>query len=201
MVAATRPLSKFLGALDTQPSLAVKDLMTLKYYADEFARYGEMGNVTLAEAENIVKLACAQFGLKHIRVKVNPRKKKVSTAHIGIGMLHPLKGAAKAMAVPLIDLAPSMMTWATVLHEIAHHVHYMEFDKKGREIAARLGKSLATQKERAEFSSVFLRREHAHGHQHRVYMQRLVNFFLGNGMITVKPTYLQKQIVAFKAAA
>lgn len=179
--------------------------MSLKYYADEFNRYGEMGKVTLAEAANIANLACAQFGLKHIRVKVNPRKKKTSTAHIGIGMLHPLKGAAKALSVPLIDLAPSMMTWATVLHEIAHHVHYMEFDKKGREIALKLGASLETQRERAEFSQKHLKREHAHGHHHRTHMQKLVNFFVGNGMITEKPTYMKlaeaKVVPALQKAA
>lgn len=178
--------------------------MTLKYYADEAARYGDMGAVTIAEATTIVNLACAQFGLKHIRVKVNPRKSTTSTAHIGIGMLHPLQNAARAMAVPLIDLAPTMMTWATVLHEVAHHVHYMEFDKKGREVALKVGASLATQRERAEFTKKHLKREHAHGHYHRTYMQKLVNYFVGNGMIKVTPTYMRKSGLALgimKAAA
>lgn len=166
--------------------------MSLKYYKQEAARYGDMGSITEEKALEIIKVASAQFNTPHVMFNINPRKKRKSIYRTGAAMLGVCGGVAKPLTVPLIDMAPSMMHWSTLLHEFAHHMHTVEYHRKGEALALTLGEPFASRAERSRFAKNALKREHAHGHRHRVLMQTLVDFFVGNGMITVKPTYMTK---------
>lgn len=166
--------------------------MSLKYYKQEAARYGDMGSITEDKALEILKVACAKFNMPHVMFNINPRKKRKSIYRTGAAMLGVCGGVAKPLTVPLIDMAPTMMHWATILHEFAHHVHAVTHHRKAEALALQMGKPFGTRAERHAFSKAHVKREHAHGHQHRVIMQDLVTFFVDNGMITTKPTYMSE---------
>lgn len=169
--------------------------MSLKYYAIEDARYGSMGNITESTALEAIKLACVQFEVPFVVLEVSTRKKNKSVYMPGANMVTPLGRLSKALAVPNISMAESMMDWCTLLHEFAHHLHFVYHDRKVKRLAAAHGLLVhSTMKEDRDAMRVWVRnnikREHAHGHAHRVNMQKLVDFFVGNGMITTLPTYL-----------
>jgi len=165
--------------------------MSLKYYKQENERYGDMGVITEAQALNIIRIACAKFDMPHVKFNINPRKRRMSHYKAGATMIAMCGRVARPLAVPLIDMAPTMMHWSTLLHEFAHHIHTVRFNAAAEKLAATLSVVLDTRQARQAFSKKHVKREHAHGHTHRVIMQELVNFFVDNGMITQKPTYMK----------
>lgn len=176
----------------TLPNRWVYNLdMSLKYYKQEDARYGSMGRITEPQALEILKLACAKFDVPHVKFNVNPRKKRKSIYRPGACMVGVCGFVAKPLTVPLIDMAPTMMHWTTLLHEFAHHVHCVRHHRKAEALAQQMGKPFETRKERHAFSQAHVKREHGHGFGHLTIMQSLVDFFVGNGMITEKPTYMK----------
>jgi hypothetical protein len=164
--------------------------MSLKYYKDERARYGQMGSVTEEQAKAVLELCYTEFDMPRLKFKVNPRKKKRSVYRVGAMMLSVCGRVAKPLEVPAIDMAPTMMTWLTLLHEFAHHMHTVQFHRKGMALAEQLGKPMKDRLDRQTFTKTFLRRQHGHGHEHRVLVQTLVDHFVRNGMITELPTYM-----------
>jgi hypothetical protein len=168
----------------------------LKYYKEENERYGTMGSITVETAELALQKAYHRFNLPRVKFVVNKRKRNWSHYKAGLNMYRPLGRLAPAIGVPTIEMAPSMMTWATVLHELGHHVHTVRFNDAvvKKAIAAGVKVFDTTTGGRRDFQIWGIKnvkREHVHGATHRRIMQELVDFFLSEGMITVKPTYLQ----------
>ncbi len=147
-------------------------MANLKYYAQERARYGEMGAISAETAKLALDRACVHFNLNRVRLEISKRKKRTSRYTPGLGNLYPptLRPSGQ-MAVPTISMATTMMTWLTLVHELAHHMHSVRFTDRAKRARPRPST------------------EHWHGPAHRGYVQQLVNYFVDTGMITVKPAY------------
>lgn len=171
--------------------------MTLKYYATESARYGDMGSISVETALVALDKAYHRFNLPRVKFVVNPRKRNWSHYKGGLNMVSPKGKLCPPLQVPTIEMSPHMMNWKTVLHELGHHIHYVRFNDKAVKRAVADGVKVfdTTKSGRLDFNIWIIKnvkREHAHGPVHRVIMQELVDYFLEIGMITVKPTYIQK---------
>jgi hypothetical protein len=169
--------------------------MSLKYYEDEFKRYGDMGPITLEEMIEAANKAAEYFKTPRVQCKINPRKKRVSHYKPGLNMASPRGGLAKPMNVPTLDIAPTMMTWLTFVHEFGHHLHYARYNEKAVAMATKAGMDTndTTENNRLVFKvfiAANIKKEHVHGPSHRKYVQEIVTFFVNNGSIKTKPTYM-----------
>lgn len=168
--------------------------MSLKYYATERARYGEMGSITPDVALVAINKACHRFNLPRAAYVVTTRRRTRSCYKPGLNMLRPDGRLAPALGVPTLVMAPSMQNWLVFCHELAHHMHAVEFNSAAvtRAMAAKVNPYDSSRNGRLDFqlwARSNVKRQHWHGHYHRVAMQKLVDFFLEIGMITVLPTY------------
>ena len=170
--------------------------MTLKYYADERARYGEMGPITEAEVAHVITAVAGKYNVPLVKFHLATRRKNVSVYRGGLGMMYLSLRLYKPLAVPGIHIAPTMMNWLTVLHELAHHIHICRFDAKIREAAQKAGvpvdSSFDSRYKFREFAFANFKKEHAHGPSHRAIVQELVSHFVDSGDIKVLPTYKVK---------
>lgn len=169
--------------------------MSLKYYRDEFKRYGHMGPISEQEMVEHATKVCAHFNLPRVNIKINKRKKRKSHYYAGLGMVSPKGGYCDPLAVPRLDIAPTMMNWLTFCHELAHHMHYVRFNEPVNEglLKAGIDPKNTTRANRLELRlwvDTNVKREHAHGHAHRKYMQEIVTFFVNNKTIKSKPSYM-----------
>jgi len=176
----------------------------LKYYKIENQRYGEMGAITPEEAKRALELAFVKFNLPRVQILTGRKNKRVSHYHTGVYMVGPNLRLAKPLAVPKIVIAPAMWTWLTVIHELAHHMHYVRFDQRVRAKAIEAGVNVeatdAVSRSRyiewVRNKSGF-KKEHCHGHAHREFVQKLVDYFYTElKLIKVQPEYMKKLVVA-----
>lgn len=149
--------------------------MSLKYYAIERNRYGQMGAITPETAMVALNRAIHRFNLPRVVYEVSTRKRTRSFYRPGLHMFRPDGHRAKAMDVPKIVVAHTMQTWLTLVHELAHHWHCVKYDDRAKRA---VGGSRPP-------------REHWHGPQHRALVQILVDYFMEIDMIPEKPTYMK----------
>jgi hypothetical protein len=170
----------------------------LKYYVDEFKRYGTMGAATEAQMGAAMEAACEKFGMPRVKIVINPRLRTYSKYFAGLNMIAPCNRIAPAMKVPTIEMNTRHMSWQVFTHELAHHLHYTRYNAKMLAALAKVGITLdSTYSSRVEAGGwvrANFKKEHAHGPSHRVAMQDLVNFFMEAGFITTKPTYMQPEV-------
>lgn len=167
-------------------------MANLKYYRDEFNRYGSMGPATEAQMNEAVRAACQKFGMIHVKLVVNPRLRTYSLYKGGALLVAPNNRVAKPLVVPTIAMNVRHMNWQIFTHELAHHLHFCRKTKQVEAKAAEKNVPFApmTRHERYVFARDNMPKEHAHGPVHRKAMQELVNFFMEAGFITEKPTYM-----------
>lgn len=174
--------------------------MTLKYYTEEFNRYGSLGPITETKALQVIDITCSAFNLPRVKLKISKKAKRFSWYRPGLHTVAPNGAISPALGIPVIQLADTMMNYRTVLHELAHHMHYTEHDRFVKALAANSGiktdSSVTSRVELYNWVRFNIKKEHAHGHKHRVLMQKLVDYFRGTGEITVLPNYLNLQVVA-----
>lgn len=173
--------------------------MSLKYYRDEAARYGSMGNLDAATMRDALEKACAHFGVPRVVLKFARTPRKFSWYRSGIQMMAPNLRLARAMSLPTIQMAPNHMIWQVFCHEFAHHVHFARFSDKVTKAAANAGVNVTATDAGSRYEFVMwarknFRKEHAHGPSHRAIMQEVVDYFLSIGMITVLPTYKNQSL-------
>lgn len=182
--------------------------MSLKYYSDEANRYGPMGTIDAATMNTAMEKACDHFGVPRIELKFATTWRRASWYRGGLGMIANNLALYAPLSLPTIKMAPNHMFWRMFCHEFAHHIHICRVDAKWRDLANKAG--LDTVSTTTEVRGTLYRwliknakKEHAHGPTHRTIMQEVVNFFMGNGMITVKPTYMEAaaEIATTKLAA
>lgn len=170
--------------------------MSLKYYAEERSRYGEMGSITVETALVALEKANHRFNLPRVKVVVKTCRRSRSVYRPGLNMYRPDGHLAKPMDIPTIEFAPNMLNWLTFLHELGHHIHCVRFNDSVSKRATADGINILDTTKNGRFEYGFwaiknkVARQHWHGPVHRKIVQNLVDFFMELGMIPVKPTYV-----------
>lgn len=173
--------------------------MSLKYYATEAARYGNMGSMTKDLMAAALEKACPKFNLPRIDLKFAKTPRRASWSKIGLGMVHLNGRLAKPLALPTIKMAPNHMNWQIFCHELAHQLHYTRLNEDLVRRATAAAVDINDKLAYAVWRSKNFKKQRAHGHQHVKLMQEVVDFFREIGMITELPTYAQQALDLVKA--
>jgi hypothetical protein len=173
--------------------------MTLKYYALEKQRYGTLGVIDASVIQKAADMAAEHFKIPRVKVTISRKPQKSSWYKSGLNMVALNNGRWPPMAVPHIKMACNMMVWRTFCHEFAHHLHAVRYDAAVRQkysayTTLNFDSTLEADRKAIAKHIRWHPGQQGHGPQHALAMQDVVDFFIGNGMITEMPPYMTNMV-------
>jgi hypothetical protein len=145
----------------------------MKYYADEKRFYAQLEKpgLNLGLVQLVVDSLWWDFGVPGTAVVIKPGLRKTSYYSPppwprGLtGIRNPRRNMSRKPGG--IFLAPTMMDWLTVAHEVAHHLHCCDYDRRWRQAKKGLPK------------------EKWHGFRHAIYLHQVVKRLRAWGVVPV----------------
>lgn len=165
----------------------------LKYYTDEDAKYGDMGALSEAQMVDILERITTKYVVSRVKLVVSNRAKNTCRYTPGLGIVTPNRRLARPLDLPTIVMSKNMMNWRFLLHEVAHHIHYMRYHNDAAQflLASNLNvndTSAVSRYQIREYVRSNMKAQHSHGKIHAAIMQELVTLFLSE--LGRPPTYL-----------
>jgi len=170
-------------------------MSALKYYAVERATYGDMGAVTEKQAIKAIKAVCSQNNVRPVDFTINKKAEEWSWYFAGAGMIGPKRTLSPPLSIPTISMAPAMMVWACVCHELAHHLDYCFFDAKTKAFAWKSGVDVTNRLELGRWMMRCVVPRRTHGKDHKRIMRETVEFLWKENFIKVPPNYKFKGLL------
>lgn len=170
--------------------------MSLKYYKEEFEKYGSLNSIDEAEGQRIATFVSKYFDIPRVQLIFDHKYGVYSWYKTGGHVVFlGANGISKPLAVPTIKIKKGHRNVRMLAHKLAHHLHHYTFNKMVSDYARSWGINTADttlngRSKYLDFIKKYVKGQRTHGPEHAMFMGKIVVALIEHGFITVKPTYM-----------